>query len=56
MRDIAQTFLITLAAIMASVLVFSIFMFLYSGIAPLELYQLMYKGSCGSTFSTIQRL
>src|ERR1700681_2711672 len=56
MRDFAQTLVITLAAILASVLVFSAFMFAYSGVSPLELYQLMYKGSCGSTFSIANTL
>jgi ABC-type uncharacterized transport system permease subunit len=56
MRGLAQTLLITLAAILASVLVFSAFMYLYSGVAPLELYKEMYRGSFGSVFSIANTL
>src|SRR3954454_12788591 len=51
MRDFAQTLVITLAAVLASVLVFSGFMFAYSRVSPFDLYHLMYFGACGSSFS-----
>jgi len=51
MRDFFQTFLITLAAIVASMLIFSVFMFCYSKVSPVELFQYMYVGSFGSAFS-----
>ncbi len=56
MRETAQTLVITLAAILASVLLFSGFMYFYSGVSPVELFKLMYKGSCGSTFSIANTL
>ncbi len=38
MRNLAQTLFITIAAILASVLVFSAFMYLHDNVAPFELY------------------
>jgi simple sugar transport system permease protein len=51
MRDIAQTLVITLAALVASMALFSAFMYAYASVSPVDLFYLMYYGSCGSTFS-----
>src|SRR5437773_1605633 len=50
-RDTAQTFTITLAAILSSMILFGVFMLLVAGISPFELYRLMYEGSFGHPFS-----
>jgi len=51
MRDFAQTLVITVAAILASVLVFSAFMYFYSDVSPQALFNEMYRGSFGFKFS-----
>ena len=51
MRNFAQTLCITIAAIVASVLVFSAFMYFHDSVAPFELYARMFEGSFGSVFS-----
>src|SRR5437660_7968806 len=50
-RGIAQTLLITLAAMVSSLVVFGLFIFLWAKVSPLELYYEMYRGSFGSRFS-----
>ena len=56
MREFAQTLVITVAAIVASVLLFSAFMFCYAKVSPVELYHLMYVGSFGNVFSIANTL
>src|SRR2546421_421790 len=51
MRDFAQTLVITLAAILASLVLFSLFMLIMERVSPLNLYYLMYLGGFGSSFS-----
>ena len=47
----AQTVVITIAALLASVLLYTIFIYLYAGVAPLDLFYQMYRGSWSGTFS-----
>src|SRR5437660_6502657 len=47
MREVAQTLVITLAAVLASMVLFSAFMFAYAKVSPFDLYYLMYFGSIG---------
>ncbi len=56
MREIAQTLVITFIALIASVILFSAFMYLYSHVSPAEFFKQMYIGSCGSTFSIANTL
>src|SRR4051812_31612057 len=51
MRDFAQTLCITLAAIVASMLLYSIFMFVFAGVSPIDLFHTIYVGGVGSSFS-----
>jgi simple sugar transport system permease protein len=57
MRDLIQTILITLAAIVVSVVIFSVFIVVYGkfalerNISPVELFRNMYEGSFGQAFS-----
>ena len=50
-RDFAQTLVITFAAIVAAVLLYSLFMFGRYGTHPIELYETIYIGGFGSSFS-----
>ena len=50
-RPFAETLFITLAAIVASRVVFGAFIWLYNGKSPLELYGAMYKGAFGDRFA-----
>ena len=50
-RGIAQTFAITLAAMVASLVAFGLFILLWAKVSPLQLYYEMYRGSFGSGFS-----
>ena len=50
-RSLAESLLITLVALIASLVIFGVFMLCYERISPIELYALMYKGSFGSKFS-----
>jgi simple sugar transport system permease protein len=50
-REAAQTFTITLGAIVASLALFTLYMVLRYGVAPLDLYRIMYEGSFGSKVS-----
>src|SRR5437660_1605850 len=50
-RDFAQTLVITITAIVASVLLYSLFMLGFAGVAPGELYPTIYIGGFGSSFS-----
>ena len=62
MKDFAQTLVITLVAILASVLLFSAFMYFYSSlfldeeVTPFKLFELMYRGSFGKRFSIANTL
>lgn len=50
-REIAETFAITLAAILSSLLVFGAFMYAFKGVWPGDLYYWMFKGGFGSKSS-----
>jgi simple sugar transport system permease protein len=50
-RELAQTLVITLTAIVASLLLYSLFIFVYAGVAPRALFYQIYLGGFGSTFS-----
>src|SRR5260370_647648 len=52
-REIAETFAITLAAILSSLLVFGAFMYAFKGVWPGDLYYWMFRGGFG-TKSSIQ--
>ena len=62
MKEFAQTLVITLAAIVVSMLLFSAFMYFYSvlflesPVSPVLLFQEMYRGSFGGTFSIANTL
>src|SRR5882762_6346926 len=48
LRGIAETLLITLAALVTSMIAFGAFMFVRAGVNPLDLYLQIYKGGFGS--------
>ena len=50
-RDFAQTLTITCGAIITSMLLYSLFMFGFYGVSPLDLYYWIYVGGFGSSFS-----
>jgi simple sugar transport system permease protein len=50
-RDAAQSITITLGAILASLVLFALYMLIRYGVGPLELYSTMYKGSFGAMVS-----
>jgi simple sugar transport system permease protein len=50
-RDLAQTLVITLAAMACSMALFGLFMLAYAGVSPFSLYRLMYQGAFGSAFA-----
>ena len=50
-REFAQTISITLAAIVASMVLFGVFMFAFAGVSPINLYYWMFVGAFGSSFS-----
>jgi general nucleoside transport system permease protein len=50
-RETAQTFTITLGAIVASLALFTVYMLVRYGVWPLDLYRIMYAGSFGSRVS-----
>jgi ABC-type uncharacterized transport system permease subunit len=50
MRETAQTVIITIGAIAASVALFSVFIFFYAGVAPLDLFYQIYRGGWSDTF------
>src|SRR5947208_3871457 len=50
-RGIAQTLVITLAAMVSSLVVFGLFIVVWAKVSPLDLYYEMYRGSFGSRFS-----
>jgi simple sugar transport system permease protein len=50
-REAAQTFTITLGAVIASLALFTLYMVVRYGVAPLDLYRIMYEGSFGSKVS-----
>jgi ABC-type uncharacterized transport system permease subunit len=56
MRDFAQTFVITLAAIVLPVMLFTVFLRFYYGVPPSELLYEMYRGSFGTSFSIANTL
>jgi general nucleoside transport system permease protein len=50
-RNLAETLVITLAALAGSLLLFGIFMFVLAGVPPLKLYAEIYRGGFGTKFS-----
>ncbi len=50
-RDVAQSVCITVGAILASMAVFAVFMWLSRGVSPLALYRTIYIGSFGTNVS-----
>lgn len=50
-REIAETFAITLAAMLSALLLFSSYLWIDRGVAPRDLFYWMYIGSFGTTFS-----
>src|SRR5947208_16950318 len=50
-RGIAETLLITVAAIAASLVLFGIFVFVKAGVLPSQLYYEMFVGAFGTSFS-----
>lgn len=56
MRNLAQTLLITIAAMLASVLAFSAFMYFENHVSPKALFVNIYDGSFGSVFSIANSL
>src|SRR5438477_156232 len=55
-REMAQTVVITIAALVVSALLFSIFIFFYAGVTPNDLFYQMYRGSWSGTFSISKTL
>ncbi len=49
-REMAQTVVITIGALVASVLLFSIFIFFYAGVAPRDLFYQIYRGGFSDIF------
>jgi simple sugar transport system permease protein len=49
-REIAQSVFITIGALLASVALYSIFIFFYAGVAPLDLFYQIYRGGWSDTF------
>ena len=49
-REMAQSVIITIGAIFASVLLFSIFIYFHAGVAPLDLFYQIYRGGWSDTF------
>ncbi len=56
MREFAQALIITLAAIVLPVLLFSVFLYLYYDVPPSILFAEMYRGSFGTAFSIANTL
>ncbi len=50
-RGFAQTLGITLAALLTSMALFGVFMLLFAGVSPIQLYSEMYRGGFGTRFS-----
>ena len=50
-RGIAETLLITVAALATSLVLFGIFIFLKAGVPPSKLYSEMFVGAFGTSFS-----
>jgi simple sugar transport system permease protein len=50
-RGFLETLFITLAALVTSLVLFGIFIFLYQGVAPQKVYYWMFVGSFGTAFS-----
>jgi len=49
-REMAQSVVITIGALLASVALYSIFIYLYAGVAPLDLFYQIYRGGWSGTF------
>src|SRR5580693_5273798 len=49
-REMAETVVITIGALVASVALYSIFIFFYAGVAPLDLFYQIYRGGWSDTF------
>jgi ABC-type uncharacterized transport system permease subunit len=56
MREFLQSLVITLAAIVVPVLLFSVFLYWYSHVPPSDLFNEMYRGSFGTAFSIANTL
>jgi simple sugar transport system permease protein len=50
-RGLAETLVITAAALLASLVVFGVFMMVFAGVAPLSLYYQIFRGGFGTSFS-----